>query len=470
MEQVLVGLPISVALVYLDDILVPGHSFHQQLANLRLVLKRLREAKLKLSTKKCALFQREVKYLGHIVSEEGISPDPGKVEAVKSRPRPNTSTEIKSFLGLCSYYRRFVPSFADIAHPLHQCATVPSFQWTAEAEDAFQKLKLALTETPILTYPDSNALFILDTDASGTGIGAVLSQRHPAEEQERVIAYFSRALSVPERHYCVTRRELLAMVKAIRHFHVYLYGKEFLLRTDHSALRWLLNFRHPEGQVARWIESLQQYNFKVEHRPGSKHGNADALSRRPCLQDTCKHCDRLESLEQAKSSTEGTPSTHSSFQTPQVATLKLTCTDAESRTTAELRQAQLSDSEIRPVLEWMGRSTNKPPWEDIAPYSQPTKIYFAQWQSLKIFNGVLYRLWETSSGDAVIKQVILPKSLRPQVLQQLHNTKTAGHLGIFKTLGRVRQRFYWVQCRRDVQEWCHNCDVCAQKRGPQKED
>ena len=282
MEQVLTGLPMSVALVYLDDIIVPGCSFSRQIGNLRQVFERLRKAKLKLSPKKCVLFQREVKYLGHVVSGEGISPDPGKIDAVKSWPRPTSVTEVKSFLGLCSYYQRFVPSFADIAHPLHQCTTTSPFSWKPEADVAFNKLKQALTEAPVLAYPDPAFSFTLDTDASGTGIGGVLSQQSPGDEQERVIAYFSRALSSQERHYCVTRRELLAVVKAIKHFHAYLYGRKFLVRTDHSALRWLLDFRHPEGQVARWIESLQQYDFTIEHRPGCRHGNADALSRRPC--------------------------------------------------------------------------------------------------------------------------------------------------------------------------------------------
>ena len=305
MEQVLVSLPVSVALVYLDDILVPGCTFSQELANLGQVFERLRKAKLKLSPKKCVLFQRKVNYLGHIVSEEGISPDPGKVAAVKSWPKPTTATAVKSFLGLCSYYRRFINSFADIAHPLHQSTTTTPFVWTQEANDAFHKLKLVLTDAPLLVYPRLDADFILDTDASGIGIGAVLSQQ--TNGQERVVAYFSHALTLAERHYCVTRQELLAMVKAIKHFHTYLYGRKFRLRTDHAALCWLLNFRHPEGQVARWIESLQQYDFAVEHRPGAQHSNADALSRRPCLRDSCQHCDRLESREQFSKSREPTP-------------------------------------------------------------------------------------------------------------------------------------------------------------------
>ena len=478
MEQVLTGLPMSVALVYLDDIIVPGCSFSHQIGNLRQVFERLRKAKLKLSPKKCVLFQREVKYLGHVVSGEGISPDPGKIDAVKSWPRPTSVTEVKSFLGLCSYYRRFVPSFADIAHPLHQCTTTSPFFWKPEADVAFNKLKQALTEAPVLAYPDPAFSFTLDTDASGTGIGGVLSQQSPGDEQERVIAYFSRALSSQERHYCVTRRELLAVVKAIKHFHAYLYGRKFLVRTDHSALRWLLDFRHPEGQVARWIESLQQYDFTIEHRPGCRHGNADALSRRPCWGDACKHCDRLESQEKLKMSSEQTStqmptqaltrSPDTSSQILQVAALTLTEGAAGNRSPEELRQAQLHDRHIKPVLEWLERSHDKPKWEEIAPHSDNTKVYCAQWQSLQLLNGVLYRLWETPSGDSVVKQLILPESLRTEVLQELHNTRTAGHLGVAKTRSRVQGRFYWVQCGRDVQEWCRNCDICAQKRGPQR--
>ena len=274
-------------------------------------------------------------------------------------------------------------------------------------------------------------------------------------------------MSSPERHYCVTRRELLAVVKAVKHFHVYLYGRKFLLRTDHAVLRWLLSFRQPEGQVARWIEALQQYDFTIEHRPGSKHGNADALSRRPCLQDTCRHCDRLESVEHSHNATESSSinSTIHKDHCPQVSTISL---GQESQSHEDIRKAQLIDEDIKPVIELMEQNREKPSWEVIAPLSQTTKVYCAQWQSLKMSHGVLYRVWETPSGDSTVAQIVLPKPLRQGVLQQLHNTRTSGHLGVAKTLGRVHERFYWVQCRQDVQEWCRNCDICAQKRGPQR--
>ncbi|GFW48130.1 retrovirus-related Pol polyprotein from transposon opus [Trichonephila clavipes] len=160
-----------------------------------------------------------------------------------------------------------------------------------ECEDSFLQLKEALTSSPILIYPQPDKPFILDTDASNESVGAVLSQE--IDGQERVVAYWSKCLSKPERNYCVTRKELLAIVKAIEHFHHYLYGQKFLLRTDHASLTWLMNFRNTEGQVARWIQRLNEYYFDIRHRKGSSHGNADALSRRPCPEN-CRHCSRVE--------------------------------------------------------------------------------------------------------------------------------------------------------------------------------
>ena len=171
-----------------------------------------------------------------------------------------------------------------------------------------------------------------------------------------MVAYYSCTLSRPERYYCVTHKELLAVVKAIKHFHVYLYGRKFLLRTDHSALQWLLSFRHPEGQVARWLEGLQQYDFTVEHRAGTKHGNADALSRQPCLLEVCKHCDRLDSLRTPPmmTKTELPECRSRSEQTsheflPLVATLSLSTGTGSPE---ELRCAQLNDTDIKPVPSW----------------------------------------------------------------------------------------------------------------------
>jgi hypothetical protein len=284
MDLVLAGLQWSSCLVYLDDIIIVGRTFEEHLQNLQAVLIRLREAGLKLKPQKCALCLPQVEFLGHVVSAQGVSTDPRKTEKVRNWPTPTNRREVQQFLGLASYYRRFVQDFAKIAKPLHRLTEKTSkFEWTSECQAAFNDLRQKLVSAPILAFPDYTRSFVLDTDASDTGMGAVLSQLDD-NGAERVVAYASCTLSRAERRYCVTRKELLAVVTFIKHFRPYLLGKHFTLRTDHGSLTWLARFKEPEGQLARWLEKLQEYDFDILHRPGKRHQNADALSRLPCSQ------------------------------------------------------------------------------------------------------------------------------------------------------------------------------------------
>ena len=185
--------------------------------------------------------------------------------------------------------------FANIVKPLNRLTEKEHpFDWTCNCQEAFDELKKKLCSSPVLAYPDPTKRFILDTDCSNVAMGAVLSQEH--ESGERVIAYFSKTLSRTEQNYCVTRKELLAVVKSMKNFHKYLYGQKFLLRTDHAALQWIMNFKEPEVQMARWLQYLQTYNFEIVHQKGKSHQNADSLSRRPCPED-CSHCGRQERKE-----------------------------------------------------------------------------------------------------------------------------------------------------------------------------
>ena len=242
MDRVLSGLKWSTCLVYFDDIMVVGTSFADHLSNIGGVLARLRGAGLKLKPGKCRLCQKRVAFLGHIVSAEGITTDPSKTEAVAKWPTPQSRREVQQFLGLANYYRRFVKNFAAIAGPLQRLTEKNSnFEWTIECQHAFDKLRACLVSSPVLSYPDYSRRFVLDTDASDTGIGAVLSQVKD-DGSEVVTAYASRSLSRPERRYCVTRKELLAVVEFVHHFRHYLLGREFTLRTDHNSLVWVRNF------------------------------------------------------------------------------------------------------------------------------------------------------------------------------------------------------------------------------------
>ena len=261
--------------MYLDDIIIYSRTVEEHLERLQQVLERLEKAGLKLKPVKCFLLQ-SVHYLGHILSEKGVQTDPKKTSCVQEWPIPTRIEELRPFLGLATYYRKFVKNFAKIAAPLHRLTEKQKpWAWTEECNRAFSTMKHSLTSAPTLAFPDFNHPFTLDVDASSLSLGAVLSQTIGGKE---LVAYANRMLTKAERHYCATHRELLALVWGSRHFRPYLYGRPFKARTDHNSLRWLQNFKEPEGQVARWLEILAEFQIEVEHRPGVKHGNADSLS------------------------------------------------------------------------------------------------------------------------------------------------------------------------------------------------
>ena len=215
MELVLKGLHWKICLIYLDDVIVMAPTFEEELERLKQVFEQLAQAGLKLKPKKCFLFWKRVSSLGHVVTEEGITADPGKVEQVRTWPVPESSMEVKSFLGLASYYCRFIPAFSTVAQPLYKLTEAKTeFVWTGQCQQAFDSLKGLLTSARVLAYPTREGKFVLDTDASDHGIGVVLSQLQ--DGVERPIAFASRTLSKSERNYCVTHHELLAIVEFVK--------------------------------------------------------------------------------------------------------------------------------------------------------------------------------------------------------------------------------------------------------------
>ena len=454
MEKVLAGLQFDICLIYLDDVIVKSDDFDSHIVHLRSVFERIRKANLKLSPKKCVLFQQQVQFLGHVVTKDGIATDVKKVEAVQNWPVPKTVKEVRSFLGLCSYYRKFVKSFATIAKPLHQLSEkAQKFVWDQPCQDAFVRLKHLLTEAPILTYPDPNVEFILDTDASGTGIGAVLSQVQ--EGTERVIAYYSRVLSKAERNYCVTRRELLAIKDAVTHFHSYLYGVHFQIRTDHGSLRWLMNFKEPDGQLCRWSEIIGTYDYTITYRPGRVHGNADSLSRRPC--GNCKYCNRVEVKNQKKLNNDASCQLnvlHSSNWFPE-------------RSSTDNRDLQLQDKNLAMLMDWKEKD-NRPTWPEVSRFSRELKSLWSQWDRIVLVDGVLFRQWFDSGAKSAIHQFLVPEALRKDMFQSLHASISSGHLGIRKTIGKLRRRLYWVGYKSDILDWCRKCIPCQKRKPPAK--
>ncbi len=428
MEIVLQGLHWKICLIYLDDVIIYSKGFDEHLVRLSRVFSALQNAGLKLKPKKCFLTRQEVIYLGHIVSAEGITTDPTKTQRVKEWPTPCNLTDVRSFLGLCSYYRKFISDFAGVAEPLHRLTQKNvKFIWSTECSRAFEGLKRKLTTAPVLAYPEFDLPFILDTDASDKGIGAVLSQVQNG--RERVIAYASRSLSKAERRYSVTRRELLAVVTFVRHFKHYLYGRRFLLRTDHGSLRWLCNFKEPEGQVARWLDILNTFEFDVQHRPGTKHRNADALSRYPSAGGECN-------------------------------AVFLPGWDPE-----EIGKAQQNDPTLAPVVNWK-QAGQKPDAATVSGLDSVTKGYWFQWEQLELHQGCLYRRWTNDVGGGSRLLLVVPISLREQVMTAAHDGPGGGHLGISKTVPKVRNKYYWIGCSKDVKLWIRQCPECQSRKTP----
>ena len=452
MFSVLQGLIPLLCLVYLDDIIVFSATFQDHLSNLRQVLTRLRKAGLKIKPSKCHLAQPSVKYLGFQFSRSGVSPDADKLDAIRNWKQPDSKTEVRSFLGFASYYRRFIPDFSAIARPLHTLTeSKTKFAWLPAAQDAFVALKNALLTKPVLAYPIPTQPFILDTDASDHAIGAVLSQVD-ADGRERVVAYGSKSLSHAQRRYSTTRRELLAVVFFCEYYRHYLAGARFTLRTDHKALTWLHNFSGTDGLLARWLERLAAFDYKIVHRPGKSHGNADGLSRSTSPNSINDH-------PVVNTTTTSAP--------PPAAPPSTTPSDAIPPSDLDIRTAQNADPDIPTIVNWI-QSQNTPNRSSpqLQGVSQFRLALHQQLPRLIVQDGLLYRRYESDSGDEHHLQLVVPPSIQRQTLIHLHCDSTAGHMGINRTIARARPRFYWPGITSDIDLFVKCCEQCQRRRQP----
>jgi len=279
MDTVLRDILWQFVVVYIDDINIGSKTFDEHLLHLEQVFDRLVKAGLKLSPEKCFFFKEELPFLGHVVSRKGIHTDPEKLRVIKEFPIPKDLTQLRGFIALASYYRKFVKNFSSIVEPLNRLLKKNTpYVWSRDQNDAFETLKTHLITPPILAYPDFERSFILYTDASTFALGAILSQNDD-RKKEHVIAYASRTLNRHERNYSITELECLAVVWSVKHFHHYLQGQKFTVITDHAALRYLLKMNNPVGRLGRWLMILNGYDLTIINRPGKQHTNADTLSR-----------------------------------------------------------------------------------------------------------------------------------------------------------------------------------------------
>ena len=427
MEAVLSGLARGVCHVYLDDVLVFGRTIEEHNQRLKLVLERIRAAGLRLKPKKCRIAQLTVEYLGHVVSAAGVETDPKKVEAVVKYPTPTNLKSLRSFLGLTSYYRRFVPGFSKIACPLHALTKKDvSFVWSPECQSAFEQLKSLLQTSPILCFPDFSKPFLLETDPSGMGLGAVLAQEQP-DGKVHPVAYASRSLQKHERNYGITELEGLGVVWAVKHFRAYLYGHKCTVYTDHEALKSLLNTPQPSGKLARWGMALQELDLKIVHRSGKHNANADALSRYPLPGSSDYH--PTEEVVAAI--------THSSDK------------DDQEADGGSLAGSQRQDKELAPIIEFLEDGV-LPQEEKLARRTALTSSQYT------LVDGELYR----TEPDGTLR-LIPPQALREKLMAEVHGGCFGAHLSDAKVYSNLRKHYWWPNMRSSVTQWTRACLTCA---------
>lgn len=278
MDSILRGMQNEKCFVYLDDIIIFSTSLQEHIERLQEVFERLRKARLKIQLDKSEFLRREVAYLGHVITNEGVKPNPAKIKSVIEYPLPKTRKEIKGFLGLVGYYRKFIKNMAKLTKPLTLCLKKGAdIKHTEEFIKAFETCKKILTNEPVLQYPDFSKPFVLTTDASNVALGAVLSQGKIG--CDRPICYASRTLNDSEQKYSTIEKELLAIVWATKYFRPYLFGRKFFIYTDHRPLVWLMNLKEPNSKLVRWRLKLEEFDYEIIYKKGKYNTNADALSR-----------------------------------------------------------------------------------------------------------------------------------------------------------------------------------------------
>jgi len=464
-------------LIYLDDILLYSSTFEQHLERLNFVLTRLQQHGLKINPKKCHFFKTKVQYLGHRISGKGIETDPDKIAAIKSWTVPKTEKNLRSFLGLCSYYRKFVKDFSKIAAPLHSILTkqeknikryknLPdeSFRtrWNEACDIAFEKLKDALTTTPILGYPDfRTSNFILETDASYDGLGAVLSQVQP--HGRVVIAYASRSLRPTEKNmlnYSSMKLEFLCMKWAITEkFRDYLLGGKFTVYTDNNPLSHFQTAKLGATEM-KWAAQLAQFDFDIKFRSGRLNRNADALSRKSEHNDCFSAEEILTNVVDSTALTDVQKTVHIPLDDSDNSFITATPTLPEY-SKEEFVKFQSEDDAIARVLSWK-RKGHKPTFRLIGKETPVARKLLHRWDKLVMKDGVLYKRSQDIDGEYL--QFILPDSMKHQVLESLHNF--SGHQGIERTFALVKRRCYWPGMYSEVQRWIQKCERCMIAKTP----
>ncbi|GFW68759.1 retrovirus-related Pol polyprotein from transposon opus [Trichonephila clavipes] len=401
-------------IVYMDDVIITSPSFKEHEDHLNQVFTLLRDAGITLNKKKCHFARDKLKYLGLIISKEGIETDNSKVKAIAETKPPKNNKEVSKFLGMAGWYQKFIPLYADICEPLYWLKKKGTkFNWSTEAQDAFDQIKRALTEAPVLQLPNFQEQFNLFKDASGDGIGAVLNQNH------RPIAFASRTLNKAERNYTVTERECLVVIRALNKFKTYLGSLPVKVITDHAALTKLTNGKNLSSWMIRWALKLSEFNIEWKHQPGVQNVVADVLPR-----------NLVGNMDGSQIS---------------CAALRFLALNSQE----QLIREQKEDPELGHIYRYLENQDN----------GSVNATICENWpQDFKLIDGLIfYAKYSTTLGEL---RVYIPRSLREAIMEEFHDLPLAGHLGKRKTYLKLRDTCYFPYMRKYIFEYVSTCDRC----------
>lgn len=493
------GLSWESCFIYMDDLIVWGSNLLNHNINLTKVLQRLRDVNLKLNPKKCDFLKKEIMYLGHVISADGVLPDKGKIEAIQKYPEPKNANETKRFVAFVNYYRKFIKNFAQIAAPLNNLSKKNvTFNWTLECQNAFKTLKNALINPPILQYPNFSPsnIFTLKTDASGVAIGAVLSNAN-----DKPVAYASRSLNKAERNYCTIEKELLAVVWAVKHFRPYLYGRKFIIFVDHKPLVYLFGMTNPSSRLTKFRLILEEYDFTIKYIKGTENVTADALSRIELTSDELKKLgnsvnDTLYAITRAQAinlkNNEGKevtldqvpneridhPGVVELIKVPQKSfklcpisvndfnALKqlnnyeyvkdnyLCC---KNKQTIYMKQDTRSTLALRASLRALKSICVK--------YNIPELFIIKNDECAQFINNLLKSRDLIKNAElkiSIIKNVknITDVETRQIILNDFHMLPTGGHAGMNRMFNNIKKYFTWAGLKKDVETFVKKCDDC----------
>ena len=443
--------------MYIDDVLVFSRTMKEHLIHLQAVIKRIIKAGLKLKPAKCHFARQEVEYLGHLVTPEGLKTNKRLVEAIKEFPSPTDVRGVRRFLGLASYYRRFIDGFSKIAEPLRELTRKNTdFQWTKACDEAMTRLKNRLTTAPVLAYPSFDKPYTVETDASISGLGAVLMQMQD-DSKLHPVAYASRSLTAAERNYSITELETLAIVWALTRFHSYIYGQSITVVTNHAAVKAVLETPNPSAKHARWWTRVYGAGLKdvrIVYRAGRLNASADALSRSP-------HGDA--------------PTTGEGEQETQIAVVQTECLMGEQSTGSgaaniiedllalpplhvpenRFADEQRKDAEIAEIVRFIETG-------DLPQEAKRARRLVLQKSLFTIEDGVLFYV---DPKQDHCQRIVVPSHLREQILSEHHSGLMGGHFATKKTYGALTRHWWWDGMYHDTVRFTSNCPQCATVTG-----